>query len=295
MSTKVEHLRRIVQENIRVQRGGSEAIDYVDVSRALSDMVAKQNHVVFGRRGCGKTLLLQATQQKADTDVRVVYINCEDYKQHSFPNVLIEILDALFEELQKHLSGWFGRKQRSRELISEIRSQLGRLKEGADEADRTIKQTDAAESSSNAKIGLPNGALAIGTEAATARKAAVEQEYKRHDSKIQKLNLLLPELKKRIREFFELSKEVKSVFIELDDFYHLPRTIQPHVADYVHRLCKDVPLYFKFATLRHASILYADRGSQPTGAQERHDYQPINVDFTLAEFSKTASQLREIL
>lgn len=295
MSSKVERLRRIVQENIRVQRGGSAPIDYVDVSRALADMTAKQNHVVFGRRGCGKTLLLQATQQKVEKDVRVVYINCEDYKQHSFPNVLIEILDALFEELEKNLPGWFGRKKRSRELIGEIRQELTRLKAGADETEKTIKESDSAEVSSNAKAGMSTTGLEIGAGAASARRAAIEQEYKRYDSKIQRLNLLLPQLKKRIREFFELSSDVKAVFIELDDFYHLPRTIQPHIADYIHRLCKDVPLYFKFATLRHASILFADRGSQPTGAQERHDYQPINVDFTLAEFSRTAAQLREIL
>ena len=136
MSTEVEQLRRIVQESIRVQRGGSETIEYVDVTRALADMVARQNHVVFGRRGCGKTLLMQTTQQKVDRSVRVVYINCEDYKQHSFPNVLIEILDALFGELEKNLPGWFGRKKRSRELIGQIRADLGQLKEGADEADR---------------------------------------------------------------------------------------------------------------------------------------------------------------
>jgi hypothetical protein len=70
---------------------------------------------------------------------------------------------------------------------------------------------------------------------------------------------------------------------------------EPHVADYVHRLCKDVPLFFKFATLRHATTLYADRNKQPTGAQERHDYLPINVDFTLADFKKTSEQLSRIL
>lgn len=64
--------------------------------------------------------------------------------------------------------------------------------------------------------------------------------------------------------------------------------------DYVHRLCKDLPLYFKVATLRHASVLYADRGGQPTGAQERHDYQPINIDFTFADFRKTETQLHRI-
>jgi hypothetical protein len=47
-------------------------------------------------------------------------------------------------------------------------------------------------------------------------------------------------------------------------------------------------LYFKIATLRHASTLYADRDGQPIGAQERHDYQPINIDYTFSEFKKTA-------
>jgi hypothetical protein len=64
--------------------------------------------------------------------------------------------------------------------------------------------------------------------------------------------------------------------------------------DYIHRLCKDLPLYFKVATLRHASTLYADRLGQPLGAQERHDYQPINIDFTFSDFKKTVNQNRQI-
>jgi hypothetical protein len=237
---------------------------------------------------------LDATKQKVPESVKVVYINCEDYKQHSFPNVLIEILDAIFEEFEKNLNGWFGCKKRSRELIRQVRSELADLKEKGDEVDRTIKESETAEASSSVLVGQKD-VIPLGVAAASTRKAEIEQEYRHHDSKIQKLNLILPRLKRSIREFFEVSTGVKSVFIELDDFYHLSRTMQPHVADYVHRLCKDVPLYFKFATLRHASILYADRDNQPTGAQERHDYLPINVDYTLADFKKTASQLREIL
>ena len=64
--------------------------------------------------------------------------------------------------------------------------------------------------------------------------------------------------------------------------------------DYIHRLCKDLPLYFKVATLRHASSLYIDREGQPIGAQERHDYQPINIDYTFANFAKTKEQNRRI-
>jgi hypothetical protein len=103
----------------------------------------------------------------------------------------------------------------------------------------------------------------------------------------------LPRLKQQISEFFDLSKTVKSVFLQVDDFYHLSREDQPLVMDYIHRLCKDLPLYFKVATLKHASTLYADRLGQPLGAQERHDYQPINIDFTFSDFKKTVNQNRK--
>lgn len=65
----------------------------------------------------------------------------------------------------------------------------------------------------------------------------------------------LPRLKQGIREFFELSTSVHAVYLQIDDFYHLKRVDQPLVMDYIHRLCKDLPLYFKVATLRHASTL----------------------------------------
>ena len=47
--------------------------------------------------------------------------------------------------------------------------------------------------------------------------------------------------------------------------------------------------------MRHASTLYADREGQPIGAQERHDYQPINIDFTFSDFERTRSQNWQIL
>ena len=292
---KLGRLRQIIQENIRVQKGGPKSIDYVDVSSALADIVTRQNHVIFGRRGCGKTLLLEAAERKVDGATRVVYINCEDYKQHSFHNVLIEVLDRVFGKLEKNLPGWFGRKRRSRKLITQIRDRLSSLKETADEQQTKIKEVSSSATSSQTSFSVAPRSLQFGTSGVSAQRAAIEHEYQRYDSKIHRLNLLLPELKERVRDFFDLSGEVKTVFIELDDFYHLPQTMQPHVADNVHRLCKDVPFYFKIGTLRHASILYADRGNQPTGAQERHDYQPIDVDFTLAQFTKTQAQLLQIL
>jgi hypothetical protein len=82
--------------------------------------------------------------------------------------------------------------------------------------------------------------------------------------------------------------------LQIDDLYHLRKADQPFVVDYIHRLCKDVPLYFKIATLRHASSLFVVVDDQPIGAQERHDYQPINIDYTFDDFARTRDQNRRI-
>lgn len=124
-------LRRVITENLRVQRGG-DPIDYVNVGTALSDACSRQNHVVFARRGCGKTLLLHHSSRELPDASRSIYLNCEDFKRHTFPNVLIEILVALFKELDANLSGWFGRKARTKQIISDIIQRLSHLQTTAD-------------------------------------------------------------------------------------------------------------------------------------------------------------------
>jgi Cdc6-like AAA superfamily ATPase len=295
---KLTRLRRVINENLRIQRGGPEGIPYIDVSNVLNNITARQNHAIFGRRGCGKTLLLHYSSEKLEDSIRCVYLNCEDFKKHSFPNVLIQILDALFAELERHLTGWFGRRKRSRDLIKGIRVQLAALQKTADQHEQNIRESESSEISAaatlNGRAGIPTASFESSTVGTEAYRSKIERSYQLRNDKIRELDMWLPKLKLQIREFFELSSTVASVFIQIDDFYHLNRLDQPFVMDYLHRLCKDLPLYFKVATLRHASIMYADRHGQPIGAQERHDYQPINIDFTLADLRRTQDQNRRI-
>jgi hypothetical protein len=295
---RLRKLRLVINENLRVQRGGADPVPYIDVTNVLGDVAARQNHAIFGRRGCGKTLLLHDSAHRLPPDVRTVYLNCEDFKKHSFPNVLIEILDALFAELEGQLTGWFGKKKRSRAVITQIRTDLEKLRSKADEQETEIREAEAAEKSKAAKDEVSIGKDVLGVrlsdESNDAWKRETERRYKLTQNKVRELDMWLPRLKGQIREFFGLSTKVKAVFLQIDDFYHLTRADQPLVMDYIHRLCKDLPLYFKVATLRHASTLYADRLGQPLGAQERHDYQPINIDFTFGDFRKTVAQNRKI-
>jgi Cdc6-like AAA superfamily ATPase len=294
----LKKLRLVINESLRVQRAGADPVPYIDVSNVLTDVVARQNHAIFGRRGCGKTLLLRHSTDNLPVEVRSVYLNCEDFKKHSFPNVLIEILDALFAELEKQLRGWFGKKRRSRDVITQIRKELQGLREKADQRETEIREAESTESRESGKgeIGLGHGPLSIkvSEDLSDHGKHEIERKYKLNQDKIRELDMWLPRLKQRIRDFFELSNKVKTVFLQIDDFYHLARSDQPLVMDYIHRLCKDLPIYFKVATLRHGSTLYADRLGQPIGAQERHDYQPIDIDFTFADFNRTVKQNKKI-
>lgn len=297
---QLNHLRVKITEGLRMQRDTTEPVPYMDAANIVGDVCARQNHTIFARRGCGKTLLLHhSTKQLTDSQIRTVYLNCEDFKRHSFPNVLIEILDALFRELENHLHGWFGRSKKAKELIQSIRKELGALRSSSDVREETIKSTETKENTNKtegeigAKLDFAN--FKIGASEGASEKLQTERSYSLRSEKLRDLDLLLPRLKDQIREFFAQSKSVKAVFLQIDDLYHLKKTDQPFVIDYIRRLCKDVPLYFKVATLRHASSLYLDLSGQPIGAQERHDYQPINIDYTFADFKRTRDQNLRIL
>jgi len=303
MPDKTSRLKGVITENLRVQTGGAETVSYIDTTDALPQARSRQNHVIFARRGCGKTLLLHTSKNELPEKSVVVYLNCEDYKNHSFPNILIEILDRIFSEIQSSVSypylPW-GRHKRARGIIAKIREELRDLREQPDERSSQVKET--TESTNTDRVGVKAGIDSIGANSLsldagseTAAKAQMEKQYEVNESKIQKLNLILPRFKNEMRDFFKVySGNINNIFLQIDDFYHIQRETQPHVIDYIHRFCKDIPIFFKLATLKHASTLYFEKNGQPTGIQERHDYQPIDIDFTFQDFPKTESQIRQI-
>jgi hypothetical protein len=298
MSRKIGKFRTIIQESLRVQEGSAEDVKYVDFGTVVSDVSVKQNHVIFARRGCGKTLLLRYTARNLPTDIRAIYLNCEDFKRHSFPNVLIEILDSLFRELDRNLKNWFGLNTKIKKSLNEIRAKLSELKTAEDTYYAEVKSSRKSELKTDAKIAANAKSLGVGGSASLDHiskiKDETEESFKVRKEKLRELDLWLPELKDRVRDFFRNTNRIKNIFIQIDDLYQLRRDDQPFVVDYVHRLCKDVPLFFKIATLKHTSTLYVERLGQPIGAQERHDFQPVNIDYTFADFRRTRDQNKEI-
>ena len=181
-------LRLAINENLRVQRGGADPVPYIDVSNVLNDIGSRQNHAVFARRGCGKTLLLHHSSRQLDSSIKAVYLNCEDFKRHTFPNVLIEILDALFGELERHLTGWFGKKKRSRNLIGDIRKELDQLRSKTDTQEQDVRESLSRDNSASANVGASvssaPASLRAGAGMTERIKAEIERTYRTLDDKI---------------------------------------------------------------------------------------------------------------
>ncbi len=190
-SEKLRKLRRVITENLRVQQGGAEPIPYIDVSNALEDVVARQNHAIFARRGCGKTLLLHHSGRILPDGTKRVYLNCEEFKKHSFPNVLVEILDAVFAELEKHLTSWFGKQKRSKEIIGQIRRRLQELKRRPDERDENVREAVVSQTSDSVGAGLVSKVAKFEASTSDATRMELERTYKQAERKISELEWLV--------------------------------------------------------------------------------------------------------
>lgn len=295
---KINSLRTAISENLRVQKEG-EPIEYINIGNALVDVLSRQNHAVFARRGCGKTLLLHTSSANLKEGTVAVYLNCEDFKRHSFPNVLIEILTSIFYQFEGNRKRWFGKGRVSGAILDEINLKLKNLRESADQVTEHVKKVASEQLAGTGELSSSVDAygIALGAKASlqTGSETSTERVFEVYRAKLQELDVWLPELKRKIVQLIEASKTTKAIYLQLDDLYHLKRADQAFVVDYVHRLCKDIPVYFKVATLRHASTLFMDKDGQPTGAQERHDYQAINIDYTFSDFKRTNKQNWAIL
>jgi len=68
----------------------------------LQRTINKRHHIVFGRRGSGKSSLLRKAAADLTVDRRpIATVNLELFKGHSYPDVLLSVLISTFTEFRK--------------------------------------------------------------------------------------------------------------------------------------------------------------------------------------------------
>lgn len=118
---EVRLLLKLLSESLTVNRY-SFATDFSSrytptVSGAEQQIVSKANHIVFGRRGAGKSMLLLYSMTLRDrTGLPSVWLDFQTYSRRSDTGVIADVLSDLIAELEKK----FGQNNRLSELQSLI-------------------------------------------------------------------------------------------------------------------------------------------------------------------------------
>ena len=90
-----------IDENIKAS--SATDIPYIDDQDHLERLRNKQNHVLFGRRGTGKTILSNSLGGIDAKKYLFIKVNLEQYKGTPYPNILLKIVDKILYKARKKL------------------------------------------------------------------------------------------------------------------------------------------------------------------------------------------------
>lgn len=293
-NTDLNKVLKYIEENIRVT--DQTSIEYLDPKGHIERLDSRQNQIIFGRRGSGKSLLLKSLKENKP-EISCISINLEDFKDISFPNSIIQVLRSLIKQLKGEIKGKYGffksfnKWKESRRIIKEYDRVLSKLEKRLaqpDNYDESIREKTGAKLSGEAKSGYANSTASVSAEQSEERETSKQ-------IKIDKLNILkneLPELKELVNQTCNLID--KNIFLILDDFYFIRKVDQPYFIDFFHRLCKNTNMFLKVATIKHRSSLYV-QGDSYVGMEIGHDAQALNLDYSLENFNALVNFMRELL
>lgn len=320
--TLVEEAARATEQGVRF---------FIEpASGTLSRAKSRRHHIIFGRRGSGKSSLLQ----KARMDLTlarqpVAYVNVEAFKDHSYPDVLLSILISTFTNFQIWFNTaatakankvtfwhkWFGKKPGRPPLdktqcgtlsssLSQIIKALEDQLHSSDESHkklvqkRELESTGSTQTDDSVNIGLKSEPLSIGLSSSekqsSTQKRAMGSELA-EEFKTSKVKFL----HRHIMDYQSLFAEIHRVsmvdsYLLLDDLYHIRRENQARVIDYFHRIAKDHNLWLKIGTIRHRTKWYF-YGDPPVGLKLGDDAEEIDLDVTLEKYSLAKQFLTKIL
>ena len=100
---KVQKLARTVEESTRSTREGVRFF-IEPAPGTLARAKNKRHHIVFGRRGSGKSSLLAKVTEDLTIDrLPIAYVDLEEFKGHSYPDVLLSVLIKALGEFKTWL------------------------------------------------------------------------------------------------------------------------------------------------------------------------------------------------
>ena len=288
----------------------------------LRRATSRRHHIVFGRRGSGKSSLLRESAADLTVDRRpIAFVDLEAFKSLSYPDLLLSVLINTFGEFKTWLDtaavhpanrksfwsqlfgskptrGPFDRKASTKlaatlnQKIAELRQELHSAEESALRVTSAATSTTEVEAAAEAKIATPVAGASVRL-AATERESqaeTVEEEYRRR-----KVDFL----RRHVLDYQQMFRDMTSLaggpaYLFLDDLYQVRRDDHADVIDYFHGIAKDSQLWLKIGTIRHRTTWYVP-GDPPKGVQLDEDAGAIDLDITLEKYAIAKDFLLKIL
>ena len=301
----MDKLLALVEEGARASESGVQRF-IEPMQGTLRRAQSKRHHLIFGRRGSGKSsLLYKSTQALDEQGVPVAYLDLEPFKGQAYPEVVLSVVTATFKKYQQWLErftpegedvAWYLRWMESSD--NQWRQKAHLLKLFAEEITRLEQRLRQDE-------GNPLST----TEFEKNQNIPAQQNQLIRESEQRLADLmtgLTPEqkstsdfLQRKLLDYQNLFNQLERLsgcesFLFLDDFYHINRQQQPYLLDYFHRIAKGCKLWIKVGTIKHRSNWYLHT-PQPIGLKTGDDADDIDLDLTLERFSTLRHFLAHIL
>lgn len=318
----VDRLATIVEEGARADR--KTTVRFVEPAQGtLRRAQSKRHHLVFGRRGSGKSsLLYKSAEELTNNGHPIAYVDLEPFKGLQYPDIIISVLLASISKFRLWLKInieedehdrlwyflWLVRKKdkkvyQKQELLERLRNTEKELlkelhlQDDVGLREKVLSSVENTESikgkvSAKTKMLAAEGRVEseIGNALKNARTVEREEEFRR--SKIDYLRRKILDFRTIFTKFNELTSA--DCFLFLDDLYHIRRSDQPSLLDYFHAVAKGNALWLKIGTIRNRSTWYIN-APQPTGLKLGDDADEINLDLTLEKFLLSKDFLKSIL
>jgi len=322
-SEEIEQLSTQVEEGARATSGNVEKF-IEPANGTLRRALSKRHHLVFGRRGSGKSSLLYKTYQTlTDSNHATAYIDLEPFKGHQYPDVVLSVLISTLKKIQlwlrdnkSELEGeriwytlWLSKKNGGKitPIIKSIDKEIEELIVQLNLTDsatlKNIVKSGNEHKRDESISGKAKGKIkGVFTTAKSELDTKIANEVKSRSSNEITENYIRDKqqfLLRRVITYQEIFSKIQSltdkdIYLIFDDLYHLKRENQPQIIDYFHRLAKGNSIWLKIGTIRYRSKWYIHT-PQPIGIKIGDDTEEINLDVTLSKFATTKKFLISVL
>jgi hypothetical protein len=276
------------------------------------------HHIIFGRRGSGKSSLLNKVHTEHLTQrIPSAFIDLEKFKGAIYPDVLLSILIQTFQEFEKWLDGaailpstktsfWskisslkpakrIAEVTKTSELSHNIANEIKRLEDLLHQEAVLHVEEETFDSKEESKSGsgsvdLQPISIEVGASGKNTNSTKRRHQYESNKHTELQKNVL------RYQKIFDQIKMVSGsdVYLIFDDLYHITREDQASIIDYFHKIGKGGKFWLKIGTVRHRTDHYKN-GNPPIGVKLGDDIDSIDLDVTLEKYATTKKFLFEIL